>query len=104
LFLLLAISNLSGMVPYTFTVTSHLIFTFCLSFMCFFAVNYIGIAKHGFHFLGLFFPAGAPVMLAPLLVFIEILSYVARVFSLAIRLFANMMSGHTLLKILSEFS
>jgi len=70
LFILLALANLSGMVPYTFTVTSHLIFTFCLSFMCFFAVNLIGILKHGFAFLGLFFPAGAPKALAPLLIFV----------------------------------
>jgi F0F1-type ATP synthase membrane subunit a len=72
--------------------------------MCFFGINYIGLRKHGLHFLGLFLPSGSPVMLAPLLVFIELISYFARVFSLAIRLFANLMSGHTLLKILSEFA
>lgn len=104
LFLLILFSNLLGMIPYSFTVTSHLIFTFFLSCMCFFGINYIGLRKHGLHFLGLFLPSGSPVMLAPLLVFIELISYFARVFSLAIRLFANLMSGHTLLKILSEFA
>jgi len=72
--------------------------------LVFFGINYIGLKKHGLHFFGLFLPSGAPIALAPLLVFIELLSYFARVFSLAIRLFANLMSGHTLLKILSEFS
>jgi ATP synthase subunit 6 len=92
------------MIPYSFTVTSHLIFTLALSIICFFGINFIGLKKHGFEFFGLFLPSGAPLALAPLLVFIELLSYFARVFSLAIRLFANLMSGHTLLKILSEFA
>jgi len=104
LFMLILFSNLLGMIPYSFTVTSHLIFTFALSCACFFGINYIGLKKHGLHFFGLFLPSGAPIALAPLLVFIELLSYFARVFSLAIRLFANLMSGHTLLKILSGFA
>ncbi len=104
LFLVILFSNLIGMIPYSFTVTSHLIFTLALSIICFFGINFIGLKKHGFEFFGLFLPSGAPLALAPLLVFIELLSYFARVFSLAIRLFANLMSGHTLLKILSEFA
>jgi ATP synthase subunit 6 len=103
-FIFILLMNLFGMVPYSFTVTSHLIVTFFISFLCFFAINYIGIFRHGLFFFGLFFPEGSPLFLAPLLVFIELLSYIARVFSLAIRLFANLMSGHTLLKILSEFA
>jgi ATP synthase subunit 6 len=103
LFFFLLFSNLIGMVPYTFTVTSHLILTFTLSFMSFLGINIIGILKHGSNFLSLFLPSGAPLIIAPFLIVIEFISYIARVFSLAIRLFANIMSGHTLLKILSSF-
>ena len=103
LFLVILLSNFIGMVPYSFTITSHLIFTLFLSFLTFFGINFIGLQRHGLHFFSLFLPAGAPFILAPFLIFIELLSYIARVFSLAIRLFANLMSGHTLLKILSEF-
>jgi ATP synthase subunit 6 len=103
LFFVIILSNFFGMVPYSFTITSHLIFTLFLSFLTFFGINFLGLQLHGLHFFSLFLPAGAPFILAPFLIFIELLSYVARVFSLAIRLFANLMSGHTLLKILSEF-
>ena len=103
LFFFLLLANLIGMIPYSFTVTSHLIFTFTLSFSTFFAINIIGIRKHGLKFFGLFLPTGAPLVVAPYLIIIELISYIARVFSLAIRLFANMMSGHTLLKILAGF-
>jgi ATP synthase subunit 6 len=103
LFFFLLLANLLGMIPYSFTVTSHLIFTFTLSFSTFFAINVIGIRKHGLKFFGLFLPTGAPLIVAPYLIIIELISYIARVFSLAIRLFANMMSGHTLLKILAGF-
>jgi F0F1-type ATP synthase membrane subunit a len=67
-------------------------------------MNILGVLKHKKHFLSLFFPPGAPTPLAPLLVFIEFVSYIFRVLSLSIRLFANLMSGHTLLKILATFS
>jgi len=103
LFLFLLVANLFGMVPYSFTITSHLILTLSLSFAFFFGINVIGIRKHGFEFFGLFLPSGAPLVIAPFLIVIEIISYIARVFSLAIRLFANMMSGHTLLNILAGF-
>jgi len=103
LFIFLLMANLLGMIPYVFTITSHLIFTFALSFCSFLAINIIGVILHGFNFLSLFLPGGAPLVIAPFLIVIEIISYIARVFSLAIRLFANIMSGHTLLKILSGF-
>ena len=92
------------MVPYSFTVTSHLIVTFCSSLAIFSGLNALGLLKHRQHFLSLFFPPGAPLPLAPLLVLIEFISYLFRILSLSIRLFANLMSGHTLLKILASFS
>lgn len=103
LFLLLIFSNLVGMVPYSFTVTSHLIFTFGLSCATFLAINIFGVILNGANIFSLFLPSGAPLVVAPYLIIIELISYFARVFSLAIRLFANMMSGHTLLKILTGF-
>jgi len=104
IFMIVLICNLLGMIPYSFTVTSHLIVTFSTALAGFIGLNIIGIAKNRRHFLSLFFPPGAPMGLAPLLVFIELVSYVFRVLSLSIRLFANLMSGHTLLKILSSFA
>lgn len=92
------------MIPYSFTVTSHLIVTFSLAFALFLGLNILGIFLHRSHFLSLFFPPGAPMGLAPLLVLIEFVSYIFRVLSLSVRLFANLMSGHTLLKILASFS
>jgi ATP synthase subunit 6 len=103
LFTFLLFANVLGMIPYSFTVTSHLVVTFGLSFGMFFGLNFIGIAHHGFHFLSLFLPPGAPLFMAPFLVLIELISYSFRVASLAVRLFANMMAGHALLKILAGF-
>jgi ATP synthase subunit 6 len=96
--------NLVGMVPYSFTITSHIIVTFSISFAIFTAINVFGVRIHGIAFLGLFLPSGCPLPMAPFLILIELVSYLSRVFSLAIRLFANMMAGHTLLKILAGFS
>lgn len=96
--------NILGMIPYTFTITSHIILTFSLGMMTFLGLNIIGLKNHGFHFFSLFIPPGSPIILAPLLVPIELISYVFRVFALAVRLFANMMAGHTLLKILASFA
>lgn len=96
--------NLLGMVPYTFTVTSHIIFTFGLGMIIFIGINILGIKKHGLHFFSLFLPPGAPLALALLLVPIELISYIFRVVALSVRLFANMMAGHTLLKILATFA
>lgn len=104
LFTFVLFSNLAGMIPYSFTTTSHLIVTFAIALMMFVAVNIIGVRFHGLGFLGLFLPGGCPLAMAPLLVVIELVSYSFRVLSLAIRLFANMMAGHTLLKILAGFS
>lgn len=96
-------ANLFGMLPYGFTITSHIIITLTLSSSFFFAINFLGIKKHGFKFVSIFLPGGTPFLIMPLIVPIEILSYVSRVISLAVRLFANMMSGHTLLHILTSF-
>jgi len=104
LFIILIIINLSGMVPYSFTVTSHLIITFWLGLSVFIGINIIGIRTHGINFLSLFLPSGVPLLLAPLLIMIEIISYFIRVVSLSVRLFANMMSGHILLKVLLGFA
>ena len=95
--------NLLGMVPYTFTVTSHLIVTFSFALGLFIYINLLGFLKNGLLFFVLFLPSGAPLALSPFLIIIELISYIARVFSLSIRLFANLMAGHTLLKILAEF-
>jgi ATP synthase subunit 6 len=96
--------NLMGMIPFSFTVTSHIVVTLGLAMTAFIAINIIGIKTHGFHMMSLFLPSGAPIALAPLLVMIELVSYSFRVVSLALRLFANMMSGHCLLKILAGFA
>jgi ATP synthase subunit 6 len=104
LFSFLVISNLIGMIPYSFTITSHIFVTFSLALTLFIGINVIAIKTHKLHFLGFFLPSGVHIILAPLLVPIELISYIARVFSLAIRLFANMMSGHTLLKIIAGFA
>lgn len=96
--------NMLGMVPYTFTVTSHLIVTLGLAMAIFIGVNIIAGQQHGLHFFSFFLPQGVSLALAPFLVLIELISYLFRVVSLAVRLFANMMSGHALLKILAGFS
>ena len=103
LFLFLLLSNLVGMVPYTFTVTSHIAVTATLAVVVFVGVTLIGLFKHGFKFLGLFAPHGAPVWILPVLVPIEVLSYFVRPLTLSLRLFANMTAGHTLLKVLGGF-
>jgi len=103
LFLFIVSSNLIGLVPFSFTVTSHILQTFSLGLAVTVAITVVGFLRHGLHFLSLFLPPGAPKPLAPLLIFIEVVSYVSRAFSLSIRLFANMMSGHTLLNIMTSF-
>nr|YP_011017699.1 ATP synthase F0 subunit a [Dasysiphonia japonica]WQF69522.1 ATP synthase F0 subunit a [Dasysiphonia japonica] len=104
LHLFLLFCNVLGMIPYSFTVTSHIIFTFCLSLSIFLGINIIGIQKHGINFFSLFLPRGVPLIIVPLIITIEFLSYIVKVFTLSIRLFANMTSGHTLLKIIAGFS
>lgn len=103
-FLFLFSCNLIGMIPYSFTVTSHIVITLAFSMLTFVGINIIGFRTHGFHLFSLFLPSGAPLLLAPLLIPIELVSYSFRLISLALRLFANMMSGHCLLKILAGFA
>lgn len=104
LFVTLLFANLIGLLPYSFTVTSSFIVTLFISLTHFVGVNTIGASQHGWELNNLFLPSGAPLPILPFLVFIEAVSYIARVLSLSIRLFANMMSGHALLKILIGFS
>jgi len=104
LFLILILSNVSGILPYSLSVTSHFSITFTLSFIFFIGFNIIGFVLHLDNFVSLFLPNGTPYLIIPFIVIIEIISYITRVFSLAIRLFANIISGHTLLKILSTFT
>jgi F-type H+-transporting ATPase subunit a len=103
LFMFILVGNLLGMVPYSFTFTSHIIVTFGLAFVVFIGVTVIGFIKHGVHFLSFFVPKGVPAVMLILLVPIEILSYLIRPVSLSIRLFANMMAGHTMLKVFAGF-
>jgi len=104
LFMFVLFANFLGLIPYSFTVTSHIIVTFALAAAVFIGVTIIGIAKHGVHFLRLFVPEGVPFILLLLLVPIELLSYFIRPFTLAIRLFANMLAGHTMLAIFGGFA
>jgi len=105
LFLCLLFGNCLGLLPFSFTITSSFILTFVFSFIYFIGINIIAIYNIGFlNFFKLFLPSGTPIVIVPLLVLIEIVSYIARLFSSAIRLLANMMAGHTLLKTLINFS
>jgi len=103
LFMFVLFCNMLGMLPYSFTVTSHIIVTFALAAVVFIGVTIIGFANHGVGYLKLFIPSGVPVVLLPLIVIIEIISYLARPVSLSVRLFANMMAGHTMLKVFGGF-
>ncbi len=104
LFMFVLFSNFLGLIPYSFTVTSQIIVTFALAAAVFIGVTIIGFIKHGAHFLRLFVPEGVPVVLLLLLVPIELLSYFIRPFTLSIRLFANMLAGHTMLAIFGGFA
>jgi F-type H+-transporting ATPase subunit a len=103
LFLFILLGNLLGMVPYSFTYTSHLVVTLSMALIVFVGTTIIGFAKHGVKFFGFFLPHGTPWYIAPLLVPIEVLSYFTRPVSLSLRLFANMTAGHTLLKVFAGF-
>ena len=103
LFMFILFCNLIGMIPFTFTVTSHIIVTFAMALVVFIGVTIIGFARHGLGYLKLFVPAGVPLALLPLLVVIEVLSYLIRPISLSVRLFANMTAGHTMLKVFGGF-
>jgi len=104
IFTFVLFSNLIGLIPYSFTTTSHLIVTFSLSFSIFIGINIICIQIHKFHMLSLFIPSNTSFGLALLLVPIELLSYIFKPISLGVRLFANLMAGHTLLKVIVGFS
>jgi len=103
LFIFVLFCNMLGMLPYSFTVTSHIIVTFVLAIFIFVGVTIIGFLKHGLGYLKLFVPSGVPIILLPLIVIIEIISYLSRPISLSVRLFANMMAGHTMLKVFGGF-
>jgi len=103
LFTFLLFGNMLGMLPYSFTFTSHIIVTFVLAMFIFLLVTLLGIFIHGFKFFGLFVPKGVPMIMLPLMIPIEIISYLSRPISLSVRLFANMMAGHTMLKIFAGF-
>ena len=103
LFMFILFGNMLGMLPYSFTFTSHLAVTLGMALVVFIGTTIIAFAKHGFHFFSFFLPHGTPWYVAPLLVPIEILSYFTRPVSLSLRLFANMTAGHTLLKVFGGF-
>jgi ATP synthase subunit 6 len=104
IFLFVLFSNVIGLIPYSFTITSHFVVTFGLSLYLFLGIVYFTVKKHKLSFFELFLPAGTPVVLALILVPVEIISYIFKPISLSIRLFANMMAGHTLLKVISWFA
>ncbi|AIB12375.1 F0F1 ATP synthase subunit A [Azospirillum brasilense] len=104
IFMFVLFGNLVGMIPFTFTFTSHIIVTFTLAATVFVFVTVLALMKHGLHFFSFFMPHGAPLALAPILIPIEVISYLMRPVSLSIRLFANMMAGHTMLKVFAGFT
>ena len=104
LFMFILFGNLLGMIPGAFTFTSHIIVTFAMAIFVFVMVTVLALVKHGLKFFTFFLPHGVPVWLAPLLVPIEIVSYLSRPISLSVRLFANMMAGHTMLKVFAGFT
>jgi F-type H+-transporting ATPase subunit a len=103
IFIFVLVANLIGLFPYFFTVTSHLIVTVALALLVFLTVIVVGIAKHGFGFFKLFVPSGVPLALMPLVVAIEIISFLTRPVSHSVRLFANMLAGHITIKVFAGF-
>ncbi len=103
LFVFILMGNMLGMIPYSFTYTSHIIVTFTMAAVVFVGVTLIGFARHGGKFLSFFVPEGVPIPLLAILVPIEVMSYFVRPVSLSLRLFANMMAGHTMLKVFGGF-
>jgi F-type H+-transporting ATPase subunit a len=97
------VANLIGMVPYFFTVTSQIVVTFILAMLVILTVVVVGFYKHGAHFLHLFVPKGVPGIVLPLVVAIEVISFLSRPVSLSVRLFANMLAGHITLKVFAGF-
>ena len=103
IFMFVLIGNLLGMIPYSFTFTSHIIVTFALAAVVFIGVTVLGFVKHGLRFFSFFVVPGLPWYMLPILIPIEVISYLARPISLSVRLFANMLAGHTLLKVFAGF-
>jgi F-type H+-transporting ATPase subunit a len=103
LFMFILLSNLVGLVPYQFTVMSHIIITAALALLVFFTVVIYGFWKNGLHFFNLFVPKGIPIYILPLIVFIEVMSFLTRPLSHSLRLFANMLAGHITLKVFAGF-
>lgn len=104
LFMVVLLGNVLGLLPYSFTYTSHIVVTAALALIVFFSVIVIGVARHGTHFFSLFVPPGLPWWLMPLIVPIEVISFVVRPITLSVRLFANMIAGHIMLKVFAGFS
>ena len=103
LFMFVLVGNLLGMLPYAFTFTSHIAMTLALATVVFILVTVVALAIHGTHFFSYFIPEGAPKLLAPLIIPIEVIFYLSRPVSLSVRLFANMVAGHVLLKVFATF-
>ena len=103
LFMFILVCNLVGFIPYTFTVTSHIIVTACLALLVFFTVIIVGLKENGLHFFKLFVPSGVPIYILPLVVAIEIISFLSRPLSHSVRLFANMLAGHITLNVFGGF-
>ncbi len=103
LFFFILFGNLLGVFPYFFTFTSHIAVTLALSLFVFLLVTFVALKEHGLHFFSYFVPPGVPGLLIPLMVLIEVISYLSRIISLSVRLFANMMAGHVMLKVFGSF-
>jgi F-type H+-transporting ATPase subunit a len=103
LFMFILVLNVMGIIPYTFTVTSHIIITIAFALLVFLTVIVYGFWKHGLHFFKLFVPSGIPIYILPLVTFIEVLSFLSRPVSHSVRLFANMLAGHITLKVFGGF-
>ena len=103
LFMFIAVSNLVGIIPYAFTVSSHLVVTVALALLVFFIVLFYGLYKNGLKFFKLFVPSGVPIYILPLVVFIEVISFFLKPVSHSVRLFANMLAGHIALKVFASF-
>ena len=103
LFIFVLFCNMVGMLPYSFTVTSHIIVTLAFAMFIFIGVTILGFVIHGFKYLKIFVPSGVPMVLLPIIMIIEIISYLSRPVSLSVRLFANMMAGHTMLNVFGGF-
>ena len=99
LFIFLLFGNMLGLIPYSYTFTSQIVVTFVLAAFIFVGVTLVALIKHGMHFFSFFIPPGAPKVLVPFLIIIEVISYFVRPVSLSVRLFANMLAGHTMLKV-----